>query len=136
MKNAFHSILKALFVIKIFQFLSWIVGHVEKATWLDNVYFKIYDVTTWLTNYYNTHIGQYPRSKSNQTMKFSQLIEYEKINIFLHKSRRKWGKKTSSRSLFVLPKCSEVKASSLQLSVNTFQWRSTWHTIKAKCVKL
>ena len=33
MKNAFYVILKALFVIKIFQFLSQPFGHVEK--WLD-----------------------------------------------------------------------------------------------------
>ena len=24
----------------------------------DKVYFQIYDVTTWKTNYYNTHISQ------------------------------------------------------------------------------
>ena len=32
MKNAF--ILKALFVLKIFKFLSWLFGHVGKTTWL------------------------------------------------------------------------------------------------------
>ena len=30
MKNAFYSILKALFILKIFRFLSWLFGHVEK----------------------------------------------------------------------------------------------------------
>ena len=29
-KNAFCFILKALFVLKIFNFLSWLFGHVEK----------------------------------------------------------------------------------------------------------
>ena len=29
----------------------------------DNVNFKIYDVTTWLTNNYNTHIANILRSK-------------------------------------------------------------------------
>ena len=33
MKNAVYFILKALFVLKIFEFLSWLFGHVEK--WLD-----------------------------------------------------------------------------------------------------
>ena len=39
------------------------------------------------------------QSKSNQTMKFGQLIEYNKRNIFLQKLCRKWGKETSSKPL-------------------------------------
>ena len=35
MKNAFYFILKALFVLQIFKFLSWIFGHVEKTAWLE-----------------------------------------------------------------------------------------------------
>ena len=35
MKNAFYFILKALFVLKIFRFLSWPFGHVGKTTWLE-----------------------------------------------------------------------------------------------------
>ena len=45
MKNTSYFILKALFVLKIFKFLSCISGHVEK--------------TAWLTNNYNTYIAQY-----------------------------------------------------------------------------
>ena len=41
------------------------------------------------------------QSKSNQTMKFGQLIEYNKRNIFLQKLCRKWGRETSSRPLFI-----------------------------------
>ena len=37
-------------------------------------------------------------------MKFGQLIEYNKRNIFLQKSCRKWGRETSSRPLFVFKK--------------------------------
>ena len=33
-KNAFYFILKALFVLKVFKFLSWLFGHIEKITWL------------------------------------------------------------------------------------------------------
>ena len=33
MKNAFYFTLKALFVFKIFKFLSWFFGHVEKTAW-------------------------------------------------------------------------------------------------------
>ena len=44
------------------------------------------------------------QSKDNQTMKFGQLIEYNKRNIFLQKLCRKWGKETSSRPLFIFQK--------------------------------
>ena len=37
-------------------------------------------------------------------MKFGQLIEYNKRNIFLKKSCRKEGNETSSKSLFVYQK--------------------------------
>ena len=33
MKNNFYFILKALFVLKIFKFLSWHFGHVEETAW-------------------------------------------------------------------------------------------------------
>ena len=35
MKNAFYFILKALFILKILNFLSWLFGHVEKTAWLE-----------------------------------------------------------------------------------------------------
>ena len=60
MKNAFYLMLKALFVLEIFTFLSCLFGYVEK--WLDKkamVNFKIYDFTDWTRNNCNTHIAQY-----------------------------------------------------------------------------
>ena len=33
-KNAFHAILKAFSVLKMFKFLSRLFGHVEKTAWL------------------------------------------------------------------------------------------------------
>ena len=53
-KKCFLFHLKALFVLEIFKFLSWLLGHVEKTAWL-----KIYDFTVWLTKNYNTHNVQY-----------------------------------------------------------------------------
>ena len=41
------------------------------------------------------------QSKGNKTMKFGQLIEYNKRNIFLQKLRGKWSRGTSSRPLFI-----------------------------------
>ena len=38
-KNAFHFILKAIFILKIFKFLSWLFGHVEKNDCIGNVRF-------------------------------------------------------------------------------------------------
>ena len=60
MKNAFYVTLKAYFVLEIFKILSLHFGYVEKL--LDQngqVNFKIYGVTGWTANNYNTHIDQY-----------------------------------------------------------------------------
>ena len=85
--NAFYFTLNALFVLKVFEFLSWLFSHVEKRLdWKDEVNFKIDDVTTWLTNNCNPHIA---RSKGNQAMKFGQLMEYNTRNNFLEKSYTK-----------------------------------------------
>ena len=59
-----------------------------KKKWLDQkdeVNFKIYGVKTSLTDNYNTHIAGLPNTSylSNQIMKFGQLIECKKKNIFL-----------------------------------------------------
>ena len=62
MKNAFYFKFKALFVLEIFTFLSWITGCAEKS--LDKkamVDFKLYDVLYWTTNNCKTHIAQYLR---------------------------------------------------------------------------
>ena len=53
-------------------------------------------------------------------MKFGQLIQYNKRNIFIQKSCIKWGRETTSRCLFVFLKKTlhELKANGLQLSFN------------------
>ena len=56
----FYLLLKALVVLEIFTFLSCLFGYVEKG--LDKkamVIFKVYDVTDWTANDYNTNIAQY-----------------------------------------------------------------------------
>ena len=58
MKNAFYFISKALFVVKIYKFLSGLFVDVVKTALLERLaYFKIYDVTVELTN--NMHIAHY-----------------------------------------------------------------------------
>ena len=79
MKNAFYFILKSLFVLEIFKFLSWLLGHVEKTTWLERSgYLKYIHI-----------LPNISRSKDNQTMQFGQLIEYHKRNIFFQTPCRK-----------------------------------------------
>ena len=60
MKNILYFTLKALFVFKIFKFLSRRFGHVEKRLdQKDKVNFIIHDIPTWQTNSWNIHIVQY-----------------------------------------------------------------------------
>ena len=74
MKRAFYFTSKALFVLKIFKFLSWLFGPVAKRfDKKDKVKFKIYDVTAWSINNFTTYTANISRSKGNQTMKFGQL---------------------------------------------------------------
>ena len=59
MKNAFCFTSKALFVLKVFKFLSWLFGHAaEQLDKKGKVNFKSYDVTGCLTNNCNIHIVQ------------------------------------------------------------------------------
>ena len=44
------------------------------------------------------------QSKDNQTMKFLQLIEYNKINVFLQKLYGELGRETSSNLFYFLKK--------------------------------
>ena len=59
-RNVFYFTSKALFVLKIFKFLSLLFGHAAKQfAKKDKAIFKFYDVTAWLINICNTHIAQY-----------------------------------------------------------------------------
>ena len=64
MGNAFYFTEKAVFVLKIFKFLSWLFVYVAKRLdKKDKVNFIYCDVTIWLTNNRNTHIVQYFKKK-------------------------------------------------------------------------
>ena len=103
MKNAFYFILKALFVLKIFKFLSWHLGHVEKTAYIIK---KIKLISKFLTSEPGQQtitmyiLPNISRSKGKHTLKFGQLIEYNNKNVFLQKLCRKWGRETSSTPLF------------------------------------
>ena len=88
MNNAFYFILKAFFVLQIFNFYPDAFSDVGK--WCDKkakVSFKIYAFTNWKTNNYNTYMYcPISQCKDNQTMKFCQLIiEHNMRNIFSSK---------------------------------------------------
>ena len=64
MKDAFCFMLKAFFFLRDLHFCPKRFGYVEKQ--LDKksqVDFKIYDVTDWTTNNYNTHYANISRGK-------------------------------------------------------------------------
>ena len=63
------------------------------------------------------------QSKGNQTIKFGQLIEYNKRNIFFQKLCRKLNRETSSRPHYFFKKKSLLcgETSGLQLSFVIFR---------------
>ena len=71
---------------------------------------KIWNFQNLFLRFMTSHSGQQAitihilsnisRSKGKLTMKFGQLIEYNKRNIFLQKLHRKWARETSSKSFF------------------------------------
>ena len=101
LKNAFYFILKTLFILKIFKFLSWLFGHTEKTVWLERQGFTFQ--ISWCHNLVNKQLQYiyFPISHELKAMKFGQLIEHNKRNIFLQKSCGIWDRETSSRPLFV-----------------------------------
>ena len=90
MKNAFCIILKAIFVLKISKFLSWLFGQVEKRL----KFMTSQPGKQTILIHMSPNIS---RSKGNQEMKFGQLIEYNMTNIFLEKSYKKCSGETIPR---------------------------------------
>ena len=87
MENCFYFTLKVFFVLKIFNFFSWLFGHVEKLLDRKNqVNFKIMTSQLGKQTIAVHILLNISRSKGNQTMKIGQLTEYKMRNIFLEKS--------------------------------------------------
>ena len=90
MINAFYFMLKVLFVLKMFTFLSCLHGYADKPLNRKVKFnFKIYDVTDWKQIITIHILPNISRNKGNQTIKFGQLKLYKERNIFLQKSCRK-----------------------------------------------
>ena len=82
MKNAFYFILKALFVLKIFKFLSAIF-FMKQFALIRKLRLTLISGKQTITIHILPNIS---RGKFSQTMKFSRLMEYNVRNIFLQKS--------------------------------------------------
>ena len=72
-KNAFYFVLKALFVLRIFEFLSWIL-----VMYKNGLIRRIRLISKFMKQTIGIHIlPNISRSKGNQTMKFGQLILFD-----------------------------------------------------------
>ena len=71
-------------------------GHVGKRAWLETFMTPKPGLQT-VAIHILSNISQ---SKGSQTMKFGQLIEHNKRNIFLQRLSEKWGRETTSRPLY------------------------------------
>ena len=103
MNNTFYFTLKVLSVVKIFKFFSWLFWSYRKSSLIRKA--RLIS-TFWRHSLFKKTITIHILSniswnKGSQTMKFGQLIEYNKRYIFLQKSCRKWGRETSSIPVFV-----------------------------------
>ena len=87
MNNDFYFILKPLFVLKIFKFLSLI--RKKRLDKRNRFNFKIFDVSLGKKTITIHTLPNISRKESNQTIKFGQSIQYNMRNIFLQKSCRK-----------------------------------------------
>ena len=100
MKNAFYFISKAFFVLEIFTYLSWLL--VIQRNSLIRTLIPELMTSHAVQKLIAIHIlSNISRIQCNQAMKFGELIENNVRNIFLKKLCRKWGTKTSARSLSV-----------------------------------
>ena len=119
LKNPYFT-LKAPFVPKIFKFLPWPFGHIEK--WLSR---KIRLISKFMTSQTGKQtiaihiLSNISKSKSNRTMKFGQLIECNMRNIFLKNSFTKCVEETIPKPF---PKKSKLSISLDQQSIQLFYY--------------
>ena len=101
MKNAFHFMLKALFVLKIFTFFVLIFWSCRNGLMKKLSLISKFMTSQAAQKTITIHIlPNLRKSKSNhQAMKFGRLVEYNIRYIFLQKSWKKWCRETNSRPL-------------------------------------
>ena len=91
MKNAIYFMPKALFVLKIFSFLSWHFGHHEKRfeKKAKVLILKFMSLRTGKQIITIQMLRNISRSKDIKAMKMGQFIEYNMGRIFLEKNMQK-----------------------------------------------
>ena len=88
MKNTFYFISKVLFVVKVFKFLPWLFGNVEKNGLIRKIRLIL---NLWCHNPLNKQLisiltlPDISESKCNQAMKCGQLIQRNKRKTFFKK---------------------------------------------------
>ena len=102
-KNAFHFLIKALVVLKIFKFLSLLVGHVEKTAMTSQPSQQI--STIHILPNISWH-------KGNQIIECGQLVDYNKRKVKNH-TENDAGRLVQDLFLFFKKPLNEVKASGL-----------------------
>ena len=115
-KNAFYFMLKALFVLWIITFLSWLFGYAEKRLDMKTtVNFKTRDVTDWTTDNYNTHITQYLKKKmqSGNEIWSVNKIQREKYFVFKYHAENEKERLVPDLLLFCKKALFKVRASGL-----------------------
>ena len=106
MKNVFHFTLKALFILKIFKFLTFFVLYKNRLIR------KIRLILEFMTSQPGQQtiiihiLPNISRSKGSQTMKFGHLIEHNMRNIFVEKSYPKRAGESIPRPLSKISKLS------------------------------
>ena len=78
MKKPFYFFLKALFVLKIFKFLFYLFGHVEKRLELISKFVMPQPGKQTIMIHISPNISQ---NKGNHSMKFGQFLENNNRNI-------------------------------------------------------
>ena len=132
MKNTFYFILKDLFVLNnVSVFLRTFRlcrknGLIRKIRLTSKFMMSRPGLQTILIHI-SLNISQ---SRGNQTMKFGQLIEYNKRNIFLQKLWGKWGRETSFRPLFYFLKKRNMKSKQVICSLVSIYFYSPQLVIK------
>ena len=128
MRNAFYLAIKALSVLKISEFLSWLYGHVRKQLdYIKKVTFKIYDVLTWKSNI--TLLPYIPRRKASQATKFGQLIGYNVetyVTYIKLRSIEIYWKQASNQILSALRKLFQKTKIGLELVSLSYSLRGFW----------
>ena len=120
------------FVFKIFKFLSWLFGHEKKNNVIKNIRLtsKFVAPQPGKQKIPILILPNSSRGKSNQTMKFGQLREYNMRNIFLEKSYTKCGGETIPRPFLKNQNWCYLWINSRKVCAVYFYWIPSWELSK------